>query len=231
MTFQEFVSGPVAQQRYWARSHLGWARMGAAAPNPGHHALGAHRPRAAHHPERRRPARGRRVTTPRRAARPGRGRDLPGLSPYVAARRRCRSGSTTLNAGWMAGTDTRRCDPTVTSSVDATADFVVAACQDCGGVLKPDVVFFGENVPAERVARCYDAVDALGERRCAARRRLVPDGDERAAVRQARREAGHAGGDRQPRRRRAATTWRPTSSRSGPASSWPSWDQRRRTKM
>ena len=34
MTFQEFVSGPVAQQRYWARSHLGWARMGAATPTP-----------------------------------------------------------------------------------------------------------------------------------------------------------------------------------------------------
>ena len=27
MTYQEFVSGPAAQQRYWARSHLGWARM------------------------------------------------------------------------------------------------------------------------------------------------------------------------------------------------------------
>ena len=31
----------------------------------------------------------------------------------------------------------------------------------CGGVLKPDVVFFGENVPAARVERCYEAVDAL----------------------------------------------------------------------
>ena len=38
---------------------------------------------------------------------------------------------------------------------------MVPACASCGGVLKPDVVFFGENVPAPRVARCYDAVDAL----------------------------------------------------------------------
>ena len=45
--------------------------------------------------------------------------------------------------------------------LDATADFVVAACQDCGGALKPDVVFFGENVPKPRVERCYAAVDAL----------------------------------------------------------------------
>ena len=32
-------------------------------------------------------------------------------------------------------------------------------------MLKPDVVFFGENVPAPRVARCYEAVDALAARR------------------------------------------------------------------
>ena len=39
MTYQEFVSGTGAQQRYWARSHLGWSRMKGAEPNPGHHAL------------------------------------------------------------------------------------------------------------------------------------------------------------------------------------------------
>ena len=45
--------------------------------------------------------------------------------------------------------------------LDETSDFVVPACA-CGGSLKPDVVFFGENVPADRVARCYAAVEALG---------------------------------------------------------------------
>ena len=39
MTYQEFVSGPAARQRYWARSHLGWGRMRRAEPNPGHHVL------------------------------------------------------------------------------------------------------------------------------------------------------------------------------------------------
>ena len=39
MTYQEFVSGPAAQQRYWARSHLGWSRMRRAEPNDGHRAL------------------------------------------------------------------------------------------------------------------------------------------------------------------------------------------------
>src|SRR3954463_12593625 len=41
MTYQEFVSGPAAQQRYWARSHLGWSRMRRAGPNAGHLALAA----------------------------------------------------------------------------------------------------------------------------------------------------------------------------------------------
>ena len=45
MTYQEFVSGYDAQQRYWARSHLGWSRMRGAAPNAGHVALAAARPR------------------------------------------------------------------------------------------------------------------------------------------------------------------------------------------
>ncbi len=38
---------------------------------------------------------------------------------------------------------------------------MVPDCDGCGGTLKPDVVFFGENVPPARVQRCYDAVDAL----------------------------------------------------------------------
>src|SRR3954452_13305860 len=39
MTYQEFVSGPAARQRYWARRHLGFARMRRAEPNDGHRAL------------------------------------------------------------------------------------------------------------------------------------------------------------------------------------------------
>jgi NAD-dependent SIR2 family protein deacetylase len=45
--------------------------------------------------------------------------------------------------------------------LEDTGGFVVAGCVGCGGVLKPHVVFFGENVPADRVERCYAAVDAL----------------------------------------------------------------------
>jgi NAD-dependent SIR2 family protein deacetylase len=45
--------------------------------------------------------------------------------------------------------------------LDDTGDFVVPDCRSCGGLLKPDVVFFGENVPPARVERCYAAVDGL----------------------------------------------------------------------
>ena len=47
--------------------------------------------------------------------------------------------------------------------LDDTTAFVVPGCETCGGALKPDVVFFGENVPKDRVERCYAAVDALGD--------------------------------------------------------------------
>ena len=93
MTYGDFVSGPDAQQRYWARSHLGWSRMKRAEPNDGHRALAAleaaGRLTDADHPERRRAARGRRVPRGVRAARPDRRRGLPRLpspdQPRVAA--------------------------------------------------------------------------------------------------------------------------------------------------
>ena len=41
----------------------------------------------------------------------------------------------------------------------AAADFVTVDCAGCGGMLKPDVVFFGESVPAPRVQQCFDLVE------------------------------------------------------------------------
>ena len=42
------------------------------------------------------------------------------------------------------------------------AEFNVAKCPPCGGLLKPDFVFFGENVPKDRVERSFDMVDSAG---------------------------------------------------------------------
>ena len=47
------------------------------------------------------------------------------------------------------------------ADLELTDGFRTVACQACGGVLKPDVVFFGENVPKERVARAYALVDRV----------------------------------------------------------------------
>jgi NAD-dependent SIR2 family protein deacetylase len=162
MTFQEFVSGPAAQQRYWARSHLGWGRMRRAEPNAGHEALARVAPEllitqnvdGLHE----------RVGTPRLVALHGRIADVVCLG--------CRS--TTSRAALHArlaaanpGFAERHTDVTVNPDGDVdleeTSGFVVPGCESCGGVLKPDVVFFGENVPAARVERCYAAVERLAE--------------------------------------------------------------------
>jgi len=166
MTYQEFTGSEAARRRYWARSHLGWSRMGGARPNRGHHALA-------------------RLET---AGRVGLlvTQNVDGLHEAAGSRRVCalhgriadvvclgcrtRSRRTALadrlaglNPGWAerhAGAESR---PDGDVDLDDTEDFVVPGCERCGGVLKPDVVFFGENVPRRRVERCYAAVDRLAE--------------------------------------------------------------------
>ena len=69
-----------------------------------------------------------------------------------------------LNAGWLDldATDARDGDADLDSA--DFSSFVVPSCRACGGVLKPDVVFFGESVPRDRVdaaARHLDEADAM----------------------------------------------------------------------
>lgn len=160
MTYQEFVSGPSAQQRYWARSHLGWGRMRHAEPNPGHLALAEIDPDllitqnvdGLHE----------RAGSPRLVALHGRIADVVCLdcrttSPRAALQARL----TAANPGFVERYADVAVRPDGDVDLDRTGGFVVLGCEACGGVLKPDVVFFGENVPAPRVERCYAAVDAL----------------------------------------------------------------------
>jgi NAD-dependent SIR2 family protein deacetylase len=165
MTYQQFISGPQERQRYWARSHLGWRRMGSAVPNAGHRALAAIDPEllitqnvdGLHElatPEL--ASSGRIVTLHGRVA------DVICLScRTLSPRRDLQERMEALNAGWAeahADVETR---PDGDVALEETQDFVVPDCEICGGILKPDVVFFGENVPKDRVARCMAAVDAL----------------------------------------------------------------------
>jgi NAD-dependent SIR2 family protein deacetylase len=164
MTYQEFVSGEEARQRYWARSHLGWARMRHAEPNPGHRALVTVDPRLlitqnvdGLHEQ---------AGSRRLVALHGRIADVVCLDcRTITTRAHLQERMAAVNPGWAERHAEVEVRPDGDVELDETAGFVVPECEVCGGVLKPDVVFFGENVPAPRVERCYAAVDALvGER-------------------------------------------------------------------
>jgi NAD-dependent SIR2 family protein deacetylase len=163
MTFQEFLAGPAQQRRYWARSHVGWARMSKVDPNQGHRALAAM--------ERAGVVQGlitQNVDGLHTAAGHQEVIDLHGRVDAVVClgcgRSSDRAGVqrrlSELNPGFV-----ETVGPAVESApdgdadVEVTADFRMVSCAHCGGVLKPDVVFFGENVPKDRVVRAYDAVD------------------------------------------------------------------------
>ena len=163
MTYQEFLSGPSAQRRYWARSHVGWTRIGKAAPNDGHRALAAL--------ERSGPLRGlitQNVDGLHTAAGSRAVIDLHGRiadvictacgrrSPRAALQQRFAA----ANPGFVetAG-DAVETAPDGDAELAATDGFRLVGCLACGGLLKPDVVFFGENVPRERVAHAYAMVD------------------------------------------------------------------------
>ncbi len=160
MTGQQFRSGETARQRYWARAYLGWTAMGTAAPNTTHRILadlerdGRTSGLITQNVDGLHSAAGSRDVVDLH------GRvdrviclDCGSTSPRAALQDRLAA----LNPGF-AGEDLRVL-PDGDVELEATAGFVLAACTGCGGDLKPDVVFFGENVPAERVARCHALVD------------------------------------------------------------------------
>lgn len=160
MTYQEFVSGPVPQQRYWARSHLGWSRMRRADPNPGHRAVAAlgaelvitQNVDGLHEA----------CGTPSLIALHGRIADVICLGCRTTSpRSRLQERMAVANPGWAEERAAVEVRPDGDVELEETAGFVVPACEGCGGALKPDVVFFGENVPKPRVERCYAAVDAV----------------------------------------------------------------------
>ena len=161
MTYQEFVSGHPAQQRYWARSHLGWQRMGLARPNRGHTATatlqqaGWVRGLITQNVDGLHAAAGARPVI-----------DLHGRIDEVlclgcreiTARVELHERLTALNPVFGPQADVTTA-PDGDVEFEDTGGFVLAACRSCAGPLKPHVVFFGENVPRERVALSYRAVD------------------------------------------------------------------------
>ncbi|HZB47767.1 MAG TPA: Sir2 family NAD-dependent protein deacetylase, partial [Mycobacteriales bacterium] len=65
-----------------------------------------------------------------------------------------------VNPDWDAAVTAVNPDGDVDLPDDRLDGFRTVDCLRCAGTLKPDVVFFGENVPAARVRVCYDLLDA-----------------------------------------------------------------------
>ncbi|WP_449428572.1 NAD-dependent protein deacetylase [Rhodanobacter umsongensis] len=154
VTYQAFVGDAATRQRYWARSLVGWRRFGRAQPNATHHALA------------RLERQGKlallltqNVDRLHQAAGSENVVDLHGRLDQVRclvcerrlARTDFQSELLRLNPAWA--------DLDAADAPDGDADldgrdfsrFNVPPCPHCAGMLKPDVVFFGENVPRERV--------------------------------------------------------------------------------
>lgn len=159
--FAEFVRDEVGRQRYWARSFVGWPRLARARPNPAHHALA------------RMQRDGRlaglitqNVDRLHRTAGSSGEVELHGALADViclgcgtlSSRSALQSRLASLNPDWRPEGEAAQA-PDGDADVEHTRSFRVARCTACGGDLKPHVVFFGESVPRERVARARSFVD------------------------------------------------------------------------
>lgn len=158
---QDFLAHERVRKRYWARSLVGWKRMSAARPNDAHRALASLE----------RAGRVTQLVT----------QNVDGLHQAAGSRHvidlhgrvdavRCLSCDRRVPRVELQAELVRR-NPAfdglaALEAPDGDADlegvdfesFDLPACTACGGLLKPDVVFFGESVPAERVRRSMAAL-------------------------------------------------------------------------
>ncbi|GHJ48387.1 NAD-dependent protein deacetylase [Catellatospora sp. TT07R-123] len=162
MTYQTFTREAFARRRYWARSHLGWRSIARASPNDGHRAVAALQERGL--------LAGivtQNVDGLHRAAGADEVVELHGSLDRVvclgcgelSTRQRLHRRLDTANPGYTAQITAIHPDGDVELTDDEVAGFATVDCEGCGGMLKPDVVFFGETVPAVRVQHCFDLVE------------------------------------------------------------------------
>ncbi|WP_426955671.1 NAD-dependent protein deacetylase [Muricoccus radiodurans] len=161
MTFQVFMGGEPARRRYWARSLIGWRRFGQVRPNGAHAALarleerGKSRFLLTQNVDRLHQAAGSRAVV-----------DLHGRLDQVRctgcgatiSREALQAEMIRLNPGWAEREAGMAPDGDADLEAADFTDFRVPPCAACGGVLKPDVVFFGESVPRERVDAAHHAL-------------------------------------------------------------------------
>lgn len=159
---QDFLASDATRRRYWLRSMVGYPLMAHATPNAAHRALAALESEGYLSAL---------VTQNVDGLHQRAGSTDPIELHGTLATVTCRDCATTQsratvqriledeNPGFVTSFGTRSADGDADVGADA-ATFRPPACPACGGVLKPDVVFFGEGVPAARVERAHAALDA-----------------------------------------------------------------------
>ncbi|MCV7380565.1 NAD-dependent deacetylase [Mycobacterium alsense] len=165
MTIRQFTSDPLFRQRYWARNHVGWRHMDDTLPNAGHRALAAL--------ERASVVTGvitQNVDLLHTKAGSRNVVNLHGTYARVvclgcghgmsrAALAECLE---QLNPGFIERAEAvggLAVAPDADAMVSDTASFVYLDCPRCGGMLKPDIVYFGENVAKDVVATAYSIIE------------------------------------------------------------------------
>ncbi|MGC4784553.1 NAD-dependent protein deacetylase [Micromonospora zamorensis] len=163
MTFQAFTRDPLARRRYWARSHLGWRLIAGAAPNAGHRAVAGLQRAGLVDAVITQNVDGLHGAAGSTSVIELHGRldevtclDCGNLTSREELDRRLRE----ANPDFVARVAAVNPDGDVDLPDEQVAAFRPVECGICGtGMLKPDVVFFGETVPPQRVARCFAAVE------------------------------------------------------------------------
>lgn len=161
---QDFVRDPQVRARYWARSMIGWTHMGTAQPNATHYALvdlereGRIELLVTQNVDRLHQKAGSHAVL-----------DLHGrIDEVVCLACGAHSERTHLQQRLLA-MNPQYADlgagiaPDGDADLERTdfSDFTIPGCEACStGVLKPDVVFFGANVPPERVTQSMNALDS-----------------------------------------------------------------------
>jgi NAD-dependent SIR2 family protein deacetylase len=165
MTIRQFTSDPVFRQRYWARNHVGWRHMHATLPNAGHRALAAL--------ERAGVVSGvitQNVDLLHTKAGSRTVINLHGTYAEVVCLDCGRGLSRTAFADLLEAANpgfAERAEavggiavaPDADAIIGDTTSFRIIDCAHCGGMLKPDIVYFGESVPKARVQQAYSLVD------------------------------------------------------------------------
>lgn len=160
--YQQFVASEATRQRYWARSFRGWLAVHEAKPNRGHAALAALEASGW--------VRGvltQNVDGLHQAAGSKRVLELHGSLAAVRclscgaleSRRKLQGRMQIMNRLFYAQQSEIAPDGDAEIPQALIDAFEVPACLRCGGVLKPDVVFFGENVPKARVDHAWRMLD------------------------------------------------------------------------